>query len=575
LTDPAPQSEAILTALERLLAWPEIARSPQLGRFLAYIVQRTLDGNEQAIKAYSIAVDVFGRAADFDPQADPIVRVQARRLRALLDDYYRGPGIGEVMQIHLPVGRYIPEFTAAPDPGEPVVEAAARETPERQDEGARYGDSWFVLGAIVLGLAVVAVYALSVWWRGAPGAAGAVQRPTVTVVEFQDLATSDISPAQVAGLAIELVTDLEQFGNIDARYSAGGEAGGEGDDQATSDYVLTGIARPEGDVVQYSAILTEAQTRSVVWDHTLAVAVEDAMVADVLDTVSRSLSLVLGSPRGPLHVAARQHLAATAPDTAEINPYLCRVLFDLYRESGGAAEAERASACFHALPEPDQGSAVAVAAVAALLAEQPQTGEGAASAIDRHRGAAAELERAIGLDPLSGFVWEQQARLHEAVGELAQARGDYSSSLQLNPASVDALAAYARLLALGGNLAEAEAMARDAVDGSPNPPPWYHGVPALLALRDGDFARATADAELYAQADPELGPILAIMAAQGSGDSAVVSRYLPQVLDVAAFRAQGILPRLRERITDSQLMDSIRRALVVAGVPPAALIRAF
>ena len=94
MTDPAPQSEAILTALERLLAWPEIARSPQLGRFLAYIVQRTLDGNEQAIKAYSIAVDVFGRPADFDPQADPIVRVQARRLRALLDDYYSGPGIG-------------------------------------------------------------------------------------------------------------------------------------------------------------------------------------------------------------------------------------------------------------------------------------------------------------------------------------------------------------------------------------------------------------------------------------------------------------------------------------------------
>ena len=98
MTDPAPQREAILTALERLLAWPEISRSPQLGRFLAYIVRRTLEGNEQSIKAYSIAVDVFGRAADFDPQADPIVRVQARRLRALLDDYYRGPGVGEVMQ---------------------------------------------------------------------------------------------------------------------------------------------------------------------------------------------------------------------------------------------------------------------------------------------------------------------------------------------------------------------------------------------------------------------------------------------------------------------------------------------
>ena len=118
-------------------------------------------------------------------------------------------------------------------------------------------------------------------------------------------------------------------------------------------------------------------------------------------------------------------------------------------------------------------------------------------------------------------------------------------------------------------------MARDAVDGSPNPPAWYQGVPALLALRDGDYARATADAELYAQADPELGPILAIMAAQGSGDSAVISRYLPQVLDVATFRSQGVLTQLRRRIGDGVLLDQIRDALVRAGVPPLALIRAF
>ena len=135
MTDPAWQREAILTALERLLAWPEIARSPQLGRFLDYIVQRTLEGNEASIKAYSIAVDVFGRAADFDPQADPIVRVQARRLRALLDEYYRGPGLGEATQIRLPVGRYVPEFVAASDPGGAEADGE-RQVPSRP--GWRY-----------------------------------------------------------------------------------------------------------------------------------------------------------------------------------------------------------------------------------------------------------------------------------------------------------------------------------------------------------------------------------------------------------------------------------------------------
>ena len=118
-------------------------------------------------------------------------------------------------------------------------------------------------------------------------------------------------------------------------------------------------------------------------------------------------------------------------------------------------------------------------------------------------------------------------------------------------------------------------MARDAAENSPDPPPWYQGVPALLALRDGDLATAIADAELYAQADRELGPILAIMAAQRAGDGDVVNRYLPQVLDVAAFRNEGVLPRLRQRIADVVLMDTIRAALVRAGVPPAALTGPF
>lgn len=574
MTDPAWQREAILTALERLLAWPEIARSPQLGRFLDYIVRRTLEGNEASIKAYSIAVDVFGRAADFDPQADPIVRVQARRLRALLDDYYRGPGLGEATQIHLPVGRYVPEFAAATEAGAAEAPTGPSSPAPRGWPGSwTFSASWFTLAVIALGLAMAA-YAMTAWrpQKGEDRAIGAMQRPTITIVEFQNLATAMASPPQVAGLAIELVTDLEQFGNIAVRYGGGGEANAAVPDLPASDYVLTGIVRPDGDVVQYSAILTDSVTSTVVWNQTLPVPVEEALKPGLLDRVSKSLSLVLGSPRGPLHVTARQLLASSAPLDGRFNAYLCRVLFDLYRETGGGAAAARASACYASLPESDRSSAPVLAAMASLLVER-NDGEGTPA--ERLRQATEDLQEAIGLDPVSGFVWEQQARLHEGQGDLATARADFSSAVQLNGASVDALAAYARLLALGGNLAEAETMARDAAENSPDPPPWYQGVPALLALRDGDLATAIADAELYAKADRELGPILAIMAAQRAGDSDVVNRYLPQVLDVAAFRTEGVLPRLRHRIGDVALMDTIHAALVRAGVPPAALTGPF
>lgn len=570
MTDPAPHREEVLAALERLLAWSEISRSPQLGRFLDYIVRQTLAGQQQSIKAYSIAVDVFGRGADFDPQTDPIVRVQARRLRGLLDDYYQGPGVGEDVQIHLPVGRYVPEFKLPPD----AVEVAAETiVPARRRWPPSLTASWLGLAFIGLVLAVAA-YGWNSWRSGAEPVS-TIQRPTITVVEFQGLSNGGDSAAQVAGLAIELVTDLEQFGTIGVRYGGGGEANIAVYDLPSSDYVLTGIVRPDGDVVQYSAILTDNHSGAVVWNHTLAVPLQQATSQDVLDRVSQSLSLLLGSPRGPLHVAARQFLASSSLTSSQVTPYLCRVLFDLYREIGSPEAATRAGACYADLPEVDQGSAMVLAARAALLAEQPDAGESIETTIDRLRHAASNLDQAIGLDPVSGFVWEQQGRLHEVTGALALARADFSSAVQLNPASDDALAAYARLLAFSGKLDGAERLAREAADDAPNPPSWYQGVPALLALRDGDTAKAIVCAELYAEADRELGPILAIMAGQRAHDSAVVNRYLPQVLDIAAFRAMGVLPRLRERISDSGLIEAIRAALVQAGVPPAALVHTF
>lgn len=128
MTSGKPAKIEVETALEELLAWEPLARSPQLARFLRYVVEKTLAGETNGIKAYAIAVDVFGRPQTFDPQSDPIVRVQARRLRSLLEQFY-GDGLGtSPARIRLPVGRYVPVFEciAAPEPvPEPVPEAGA------------------------------------------------------------------------------------------------------------------------------------------------------------------------------------------------------------------------------------------------------------------------------------------------------------------------------------------------------------------------------------------------------------------------------------------------------------------
>lgn len=578
MPDPAPQRDAILAALERLLEWPEIARSPQLGKFLDYVVRRTLDGGEQSIKAYSIAVDVLGRGEDFDPQSDPIVRVQARRLRSLLDEYYRTAGSGEAARIQLPVGRYIPEFILNAT-SEPDVEPAVPPWPTRPATSGRRGMplSPFALVVIALGLALAAysISTLGPRQRETTAAVGAIQRPSLTIVEFQNLAGAGSEGPAVSGLAIELVTDLEQFEDVDIRYGGSGAEAGPVAEMPASDYVLTGIVRPDGDLVQYSAILTDTRSGSVVWNDTIPVPAVEATATDVLDHVARRISLVLGSTRGPLHAKARQFLAST-PSPQALTLYLCQVIFDGYRDTGGAGEAERASACITGLRETDQQEPIALAMSASLTAEYAGSGATTRASIEeRFRIAEEGLERAISMVPLSSFIWEQRARLRQGMGNEAMARADFGSAIQLNPANADALVAYARLLALDGHLAQAEALANDAVDYAPEAPAWYRLVPALAALRDAHYTDAIVEAELYAQADRELGPILAIMAGQGAGDSAVVNRYLPQVLDVPAFRAKGVLTTLQQSIGDRALLDAISGALISAGVPVAALTQAF
>ena len=80
-------------------------------QFLIYIVEQTLAGNERKLKQYSIATEALGREASFDPALDPIVRLEAGKLRKFLDSYYLKACGADRLAISVPKGSYIPTFT--------------------------------------------------------------------------------------------------------------------------------------------------------------------------------------------------------------------------------------------------------------------------------------------------------------------------------------------------------------------------------------------------------------------------------------------------------------------------------
>jgi Tfp pilus assembly protein PilF len=85
-------------------------RSHRLQRFLEFVVERALTGRHDEIQEYTIGLEVFDRRGSFDPRSDSIVRVEARRLRDRLADYYAGEGRQQPMRIVLPERGYVPSF---------------------------------------------------------------------------------------------------------------------------------------------------------------------------------------------------------------------------------------------------------------------------------------------------------------------------------------------------------------------------------------------------------------------------------------------------------------------------------
>jgi hypothetical protein len=95
----APSEQAVRRELRALVSADGLRISERNRRFLSYVVSEALCGRGDRIKAYSIGVDVFGRTENFDPTIDPIVRVEAARLRSALCAYYRLAGADHQIRI--------------------------------------------------------------------------------------------------------------------------------------------------------------------------------------------------------------------------------------------------------------------------------------------------------------------------------------------------------------------------------------------------------------------------------------------------------------------------------------------
>ena len=219
MTSPqVPAPAEVLAALDRIFASPPFASAARSQRFLRYVVERSLGDEEDALKEYTIAVEVFDRDTSYDPAIDATVRVEAGRLRSRLRDYYAGPGSADPVLIEIPKGAYRATFTTravvappAQAKGEEQVSAAATVVAVQRSR-LHPAWRWAVPAAAIL------VLLLALFWtyrRMQPPHGAPAEQPTVlAILPFANQTGDTRNNYLTEGLTDNLIRQMSELHHL-------------------------------------------------------------------------------------------------------------------------------------------------------------------------------------------------------------------------------------------------------------------------------------------------------------------------------------------------------------------------
>ena len=169
---PAISEDPRWELVERIVASPSFVKSPRLCSILLFVCELSLSGRNDEINELNIGATVFGRAQNYDPSVDGIVRSHASRLRQRLEQYFNEEGAHETTRLSIPKGGYVPVFQQktpswSAEEMEPAAffatadhAASIRESPVSSSERLNRRALWILSVALVLACACI-VYLLA------------------------------------------------------------------------------------------------------------------------------------------------------------------------------------------------------------------------------------------------------------------------------------------------------------------------------------------------------------------------------------------------------------------------------
>lgn len=482
--------------LSRILGGSEFRSSRRRRDLLAYLVDEMLAGRGHLLKGFNIAVSVFGRGEDFDAKADPVVRLEARRLRRDLASYYVAEGRSNPLRITIPKGHYMPEvlragFGAAerlPDhqsddedvPSESVVVAIARlrEASEREaGDGGALRRRWAIalIAVLVFGACVFGIWAFQ-----KPGRT-VIEAPKLVVTPFSVLGNRPEDRFLAAGIADQIVTDLSRFPDL-RLYLPSPATAVDAEDPLVAGrrqgmaYAVTGSVSSDGSAVRIAARLVELATGRVLWTADFERPFDPDSLLAIQGQISSAIASTLGQPYGVIQTDLTDRLdAELAPSTPSFE---CVLRAYAYRRNFDRAMHPQLMACLQQAVQRDPRYADAWAMLGWLELDAGRFGivPDKARAYDEALDAATH---AVNLDGKSIVSLKALASIDHYRGQFAESVSLQRQALALNPNDPDTLAQLGWRLAVRGNFDEGIPYLQQAIQRTLNPPGWYFHLIAI------------------------------------------------------------------------------------------------
>ncbi len=442
--------DAIRSQLNRILAHREFQATDKMRDFLRYVVEETLAGRENRIKGYAVAIHVFGRGEDFDAALDPIVRIQAARLRRAMERYYLVAGGRDPIWIDIPKGRYIPRFVAQAE-------------------------------------------VTSMYRSGARAEPQLPAGPSIAVLPFENL-TGD--PGQLfltIGLTEELVTEMSRFQDIIVipcqlgKRAAGLTAGSlELGKAAGAHFALQGTVRIDTKMVKVATHLTDINSGRQIWAEAFKYPLEACQMIATQEEIARRVIAAIGSEYGI--IARRLSAESRKKPPAELDTYEAMLRYYSYQVS---PELEAGKLCLAALQsavdrEPDYGPAWSGLATLYCQMYSWDT-PGIVEPLDT---ALRYARRGVSLDPgsqLSRLILSYASFLADDSDSFHH---EIETALALNPNSPYTVGAAGYFHVLRGEFERGLALLDRAIGANPYHPDWFHLAYFIDHFRRRNYDRA-------------------------------------------------------------------------------------